>query len=336
MRRRSIVISACYFAIAAGFAAPIFAVPNGLGFQDWDVHLFFYGAVLKNFAEYGQLPFWNPWYCGGNVLLQNPQVALLSPVYPLAVVVSLPLAMKISIVLHYWVGLLGMHLLLTRIIGLRFLPGVGFLASAFTLSGALAMHLAVGHANFLPAFYLPFLLYSFCRSLETGAVKHAIIGGAILALVVFNGGLHIVPMAAVLVGILGAACSAIRRDWRPITMASILGAVGMLLAAPKVVPILLFVTSRQFWDTRVPTGHPDLMTFEMLVRSFVDPYQTRGMRLGGQIHGWYRVRELRRPADRAGGSRERDMGAGEPPHWQSVVWCVFGHDHVADPGADGW
>ncbi len=44
--------------------------------------------------EYGQLPFWNPWYCGGNVLGQNPQVALLSPVCPLSTVVSLALAMN--------------------------------------------------------------------------------------------------------------------------------------------------------------------------------------------------------------------------------------------------
>jgi hypothetical protein len=116
MRRRSVVIGAFYFALSAAFAAPLFAVPNGTGWQDWDVHLFLHGAVLKNLVEYGQLPFWNPWYCGGNVLLQNPQVPLLSPVYALAAVVSLPLAMKINIVVHYWLGLAGMHVVLARII----------------------------------------------------------------------------------------------------------------------------------------------------------------------------------------------------------------------------
>ena len=284
-RRRSVSIGAFYLALSAAFAAPLFAVPNGTGWQDWDVHLLLYGAVLKNLVEYGQLPFWNPWYCGGNVLLQNPQVALLSPAYPLAAVVSLPLAMKINIVVHYWIGLAGMHVLLTRIIGLRFLPGVVFLASAFALSGSLALHLATGHANFLAAFYLPLLLFFFCLALEDGAVRHAVIAGAILALMVFNGGLHIVPMAAVVVGLLGMVSSAARRDWRPLAIASLVGIAGALFAAPKIVPLLLFVTSPQFVDARVVAG-PDLMTLEMLMRSLIDPYQHRGITFDGQIYAW--------------------------------------------------
>jgi hypothetical protein len=282
--RRS-VIGALYLALSAAFAAPIFAVPNGTGWQDWDVHLFLHGAVLRNLVEYGQLPFWNPWYCGGNVLLQNPQVALLSPAYPLAAIVSLPLAMKINIVVHYWLGLAGMHALLTRIFGLRFLPGVVFLASAFTFSGSLALHLAIGHANFLPAFYLPFLLYFFCLALESGAVKHAVLAGAMLALMVFNGGLHIVPMAAMVVGLLGLVSSVVRRDWRPLGMASIVGIAGALFAAPRIVPLLWFVASPQFVDARI-VARRDLMTAEMLMRSLMDPYQHRGLKFDGQIYAW--------------------------------------------------
>lgn len=112
------------------------------------------------------------------------------------------------------------------------------------------------------------------------------IGGAILALMVFNGGLHIVPMAAVVVGMLGLVSSVIRRDWRPLEMASIVGIAGALFAAPKIVPLLFFVTSPQFVDERSVAGHPDLMTVEMLMRSLIDPYQNRGLRLEGQIYAW--------------------------------------------------
>ena len=287
MRRRSVLIGAFYLALSAAFATPLFTIPNGTGWLDWDVHLFLHAAVLKNLVEYGQLPFWNPWYCGGNVLLQNPQVTLLSPVYPLAAVTSIPLAMKLNIVLHYWIGLAGLHVLLTRIIGLRFLPAVLFLASAFTFAGAPALHLAVGHANFLPAFYLPLLLYFFCLALESGAVRHAVIAGAILALIVFNGGLHIVPMAAALVSMLGLVSSVVRRDWRPLATAAIVGIAGALFAAPKLLPMLFYVTSPHFLDARSAAGHPDLMTLEMLTRSLIDPYQNRGFSLNGQMYAWY-------------------------------------------------
>src|SRR5438132_6821128 len=116
---RTLSLCAMYGALSGLMCARLFTQPNALGHYDWDVHLFFYAAVLKSVVEYGQWPFWNPWYCGGNVLWQNPQVALLSPVYPLALVMSLPLAMKVNIVVHYWIGFVGMHLILRSVVGLR-------------------------------------------------------------------------------------------------------------------------------------------------------------------------------------------------------------------------
>jgi len=287
LTRRAVRIAAVYLGLSLAFCWPLFAVPNGVGIRDWDVHLFFYGAVLKNLIEYGQLPFWNPWYCGGNVLWQNPQVALLSPAYPLVAIVGLPLAMKLTIALHYFAGLVAMHLLLTRIFGLRFLPLIVFLGCVFTFSGALAMHLAVGHANFLPAFYLPFALFFFCRAIRGGALRDGVIAGGVLALMILNGGLHIVPMAGFAVAVLGMWSAVVTRTWRPLVMTAVVALAGVALAAPKLVPVARYVTSPQFWDTRTATGHPDLTTVEMLARLYLDPYQTRGLKLDGQVHGWY-------------------------------------------------
>lgn len=293
--RRPVGIGALYLALAVVFTSPLFAFPNATGWRDWDFHLFLHAAVLKSLVEYGQLPLWNPWQCGGNVLWANPQAAFFSPVYPLAAVMSIPLAMKINIVFHYWIGLVGMHLLLTRIFGIQ--PGLKtrptssllilFLASAFVFSGAPALHLAAGHANFLPVFYLPFLLYFFFLAIGSGALKHAVLAGAVLALMAWNGGLHVVPMAAAAVGMLGVVSSIARRDWRPILVASVVGVFGALFAAPRIVPLLSFVTSPQFFDARSQGGHPDLMTYEMLLRSLLDPWQNRGFRLEGQIYEWF-------------------------------------------------
>ena len=80
---------ALYALFALYFCWPLFEHPQGLGANDWDQHLFYYGVVLKNVIEYGQMPYWNPWYCGGNVMWQNPQIAILSPVYPLTAIVPL-------------------------------------------------------------------------------------------------------------------------------------------------------------------------------------------------------------------------------------------------------
>ena len=82
MNRDSKLIYLLYALLSVAFCAPLFAHPTGVGTLDWDQHLFYYAQVIKNVVEYAQPPFWSPWYCGGNVMWQNPQTALLSPVYP--------------------------------------------------------------------------------------------------------------------------------------------------------------------------------------------------------------------------------------------------------------
>ncbi len=276
-----------YGALSVSICAPLFEQPDGLGMNDWDVHLFYYASVVESIVEYGQPPFWNPWYCGGNVLWQNPQVALLSPVYPLAAVVSLPLAMKITIVAHYWLGFVGAHVLLTRAIGLTFLPLVVLLATLVTASGALALHLAAGHAPFLAAGYLPWLAYCMVRAVQGSDVRYALGAGAAIALMVVNGGLHIVQMAVAAVGIFSLLAALARRRWRPLLLAATAAVASVAYSAPKLLPVASFVTSERFWDTRLPTLHPDAMTLEMLARAYLDRDQRPRPLLASQRQRWH-------------------------------------------------
>lgn len=280
-------IAAVYGALSYAFCSPLFAQPTGLGVYDWDQHLFYYGAVLKNVVEYGQMPFWNPWYCGGNVLWQNPQIALLSPAYPLTALMPLALAMKINVVLHYWAGFLGMHLLLRRVVGVRSLPVVIFLATMFTASGAPAIHFMVGHSVFLPAFYLPYLLYCFFTAIESGRLRPALFGGAAIALMVYNGGTHIMPMAFAAIAMLSVCAAVLLRQWRPIAIGLVCCVAGLAYSAPKLLPVVAFVGGEQFWDTRPPIERPDRTTLEMAARIYLDPYQMSRAKFPEQRHGWH-------------------------------------------------
>jgi hypothetical protein len=271
--------------MSAWFCAPLFAQPLALGRADWDQHLFYRASVLKSAVEYGQLPFWNPWYCGGNVLWQNPQVPLLDPTYLLTALVPLALAMKISVVLHYWLGLAGMHVLLTRGIGLQNLPLVVFLSSTFALQGALALHVASGHATFLPGFYLPALLFLFLRALETGAARDALLGGTVFALLVHAGGAHVVPMALLAVGSVGLLAAVFRRRVSPLVVAVALVCAGAAYAAPKLVPVTAFVADR-LSDRRPDRPHNEV-TAEIFARAYVDPSQRMGDEFANQPYGWH-------------------------------------------------
>jgi hypothetical protein len=285
--RRHLPLVALYGVLSIVFCWPLFEMPQGLGSNDWDQHLFYYGVVLKNVIEYGQMPYWNPWYCGGNVMWQNPQVALLSPVYPLTLVISLQLAMKINIVLHYWIGFIGMHLLLTRIAGVTFLPAVIYLATLVTAAGAPAIHLRVGHSVFLPGFYLPLQLYFFFKAFKTGEWKYVLLSSMTLAAMVFNGGTHILPMSVAALGTFAVVAAIGRRDWRPIAFVGLFGVAAIAYSAPKLLPVAQFVAGEEFWDTRNPTEKPDLVTIDILKQTYLVPTQEVGGRLAMQRHGWH-------------------------------------------------
>jgi hypothetical protein len=273
--------------LSAVFCAPLFAQPMALGVFDWDQHLFYYASVLKNVVEYGQMPYWNPWYCGGNVMWQNPQIAILSPVYPLTAIVPLQLAMKINIVLHYWIGFVGMHLLVTRVIGVTFIPAVIYIATLVTASGAAAIHLRVGHSVFLPGFYLPLQLFFFFRAFKTGEWKYVFLAGSTLALMIVNGGTHILPMSIAALGMFSLAAALARRDWRPLALALVFGVAGLAYSAPKLLPVVQYVGSDYFWDTRNPTERPDRVTMDILKQTYLTPTQDVGERLPMQRHGWH-------------------------------------------------
>ena len=284
MRRTSYL--AAYLALSVFFCWPLFAQPLAGGNGDWDQHTFYYASVLRSVAD-GQLPFWNPWYCGGNVLWANPQVSLVSPVYLLSFVMPLTLAMKVNVVAHYLVGFIGMHLLLRRVVKLQSPAVVVYCASLFVFSGGLALHTRTGHVNFLPVFLLPLLLYCFFR-LTAGHIRSLLYGGAVLAFAVLNGGSHVVPLATILLGAVGLGALVGGRAIKPLILAASIVVLGCVYAAPKLIPIGAFIKSAEFQDRR-PVKHPDFMSLDMLQRALADGTQGTDLKIPGgvQKYGWH-------------------------------------------------
>ncbi len=264
----------------------MFVQPLAQGAGDWDQHTLFYAAVMRN-AAFGDLPFWNPWYCGGNVLWANPQTSLVSPVYLLALVMPITLAMKINVLAHYVAGCIGMHLVVRRIIGVKSFAVVVYLVSLFVFSGAIALHLAAGHTIYLPVLLLPLLVYCFWQAAE-GRPRSALLGAAVVGFSILNGGSHVLPLAAVLLGGLGVAALFAGRTSKPLIVAGAILVLGCAYAAPRIAPVMAFIRSPYFKDTR-PVKEPDFMSLQMLLVSFWDPAQhsiTGKVTPGVQWYGW--------------------------------------------------
>ena len=279
-------LAAVYTALSTWFCWPLFADPLAAGAGDWDQHLLYYAAVLRN-AAFGDLPFWNPWYCGGNVLWANPQVSLVSPVYLLALVMPLTLAMKFNVVAHYLIGCLGMHLVVRRIVGVKGTAVTVFLVSLFVFSGAIALHLGAGHTNFLPVLLLPLVVFCFFRA-SAGQTRGVILGGAVIGFSILNGGMHVVPLTLVLLGALGLGALVFGRRVRPLILAGVMFLLGCAYAAPRIAPTMAFIRGADFHDAR-PVKEPDFMSAEMIWTAFFagSQHALRGkVTPGVQLYGW--------------------------------------------------
>lgn len=61
-----------FFVLSLVFVGPILKGMYMHGILDWDQHFFYHAVPRATLLEHHQFPLWNPYQCGGNILLANP------------------------------------------------------------------------------------------------------------------------------------------------------------------------------------------------------------------------------------------------------------------------
>src|SRR3990167_557210 len=90
---------------------PIFKNITYLGTGDWDQHFFYNAVPRKTILSFYQIPLWNPYYCGGNVLLAHPESVWLNPFFIFVLIFGEVIGLKIELFLHLILGMFGVFLL---------------------------------------------------------------------------------------------------------------------------------------------------------------------------------------------------------------------------------
>lgn len=223
------------------FAYPALAHISSLGSaNDWDQHLLYHWVPYVSVVDHGELPMWNPWACGGTPLLANPQARYLSPFFLLHLLFGPVVGLHLEIVLHLAI-MAGGGWFLARELGMR---RVGRAAVALIFLGTSAhyLHLAMGHTWALSYAYLPWIFALTWRALKTSSLWSAMLVGALLALVIYEGGIYPAPQAALLVVLLCIGTALKKRRLYPLAVAAVAGVTAAGLAAPKLLPTLKFMS----------------------------------------------------------------------------------------------
>ena len=254
---------------------------NNWGIHDWDQHLFYEGAARETILTFHQFPLWNPWQCGGNVLLANPQSSFLSLHFPLTLLLGEVIAMKIAIILYLFIGLLGMWFVSQKL-------NIKGLASYFPpvilmLSGLYAVRMTVGHTNWYHLAWIPWIFFFLLKSKDN--LINVIPASFFLALIFLGGGIH--PFIfTVLILVVYTFFSAIKdKNLHLLKVLAILFLLWMPLAAIKLAPMMAVYNEMQ------PIEQNDIqpISLKILFDALIDRTPSLSTSYGDfwQLHEYY-------------------------------------------------
>ncbi|MFL5433385.1 MAG: hypothetical protein ACJ784_02625 [Myxococcales bacterium] len=248
MRQRAVSI-ACCIGVALAFASSTVLRCSNRGCSsvlerpsetdDTRQFLMMWEVSRVSLRDFGELPSWNPYHCGGVVHYLDPQVPFPGPLFFLLFAfVPAVVAIKLWNFLHLVAGALGARAL-ARDSGAD--PPSQVLAAVLMIAGGgVAEHLGGGQLWYTPFLLLPWALWAHRRALHDR--RYAVLCAAIFALAVLEGGVYPVPL-----GLCAIAFDSLLRIGSPAERRGLARSLPMfavlfpLLAAVKLVPVLAFL-----------------------------------------------------------------------------------------------
>jgi hypothetical protein len=265
-------------ALALLYWLPAFSRPKRLAGDDWEYfqHMWEVGWVAAR--RHRELALWDPFQCGGVPLFGDPQAQLYGPWFLLAFVVGTTLALKLGIVLHAAVALFAMYRYASQIHGLSRVASA-YAAAVFTGSGFFAWHIAIGHASFLPFFFLPLVLQLYHQAC---AERRAVVWLAlVLSLMLFEGGVYPLPFSLLLLGFEALVRAARTRRPRESLQPLLLAGVGFaLLSGVRWLPSLVELARHPR-----PVADSDYLGIDDLIGIFTT--RQHDSRVPGHVWPWH-------------------------------------------------
>jgi hypothetical protein len=220
------------------FYSPLVRDWHNWGIEDWDYWAQHHEAQRTSLLDYAQIPHWNPWCCGGTDLAAHPGSRIFAPTSLFSVALGATSGIKIEIVLHALLGIVGLWAL-SRSLGVgafaaSLAPAFYFLGPFYALPSSAGM-LWVTSLAFLPWTFLFFL-----RALSGD--RRALFACSIsLALMYFSGGAYPLVITVVFLG--GYAALEAPRVGLLRGVATVAASVAMagMLGAVKLVPSIEFL-----------------------------------------------------------------------------------------------
>jgi len=245
---------------------------------DWDYFGEQLWAAERTLLYYHQFPMWDPYRCGGTPLFASPFLALLSPFGLLRVILPPMMGLHLQVPIYLALGWAGGYIL-GRVIGLRPMGSIAC-ATVYPASSWFFLHLAIGHFNFMPFMYLPWLLSVIWMARPGHVRRLSVVGGVLGGLIFFESGPTVAVFSAPLIAIV-VIWLCIERNENSAGFVTLgIAAFAIGLSAIKLLPTLALVSSR-------PVGVPEADSVAVLIHALLSRNQNSHILVPGSAWGYY-------------------------------------------------
>jgi hypothetical protein len=201
---------------------------------DWDLFTQLRWVPYYTITQFHQLPFWNPYKCGGMGMLSNPESMVVSPSLIPYLLFGPYAGLYIEIVSHIAIGFAGGYVL-ARVMALGRIAAI-VSAMVFASSSWIYLHLSVGHLNFLSVLYIPWVAALLLISIKRRKFLPAGIGGLICALTLTEGN-YAFLYTAIVIGSVALMLALLTLSIWPLIYGLVIGLFGLGFGALKLIPM---------------------------------------------------------------------------------------------------
>lgn len=243
-RKTNVLYPLLFALLAIYYTLPFLYRYDYWGVRDWGLFTTIAAVPAGSIIHYSQFPFWNPYLGGGNILFHHPEVAVLSPFFPLYLIFGAVIGLKIQVLICYFLGFWGSHRLFCR---LGVSPAASAMSSvAYFGSVHFVLHFAEGHIPFTHFCFLPWFVYFVLLSVEKR--KQLAPAALALALMILGNGAAVPLLYTVTFSsLLFALMSLERRKLAYFRNLAVAAVAGAALAAVKSLPMVIYLVQNR-WE----------------------------------------------------------------------------------------
>lgn len=245
------------------------AMPWGIG--DWDYHHSQAHIYQQTIREYGEVPLWNPYFCGGTAALGDPEYAVLTPAFALQYFWGVETGAGLVLLLGFIITGMGV-VVLGKYLGLA--PVEAALSALIVIgSSALVLKASEGHLPIIFAYmWVPWILWSWLQNKSFRC-------GIFLTFALLQGGIYILSYTAIALGILLFMQP---NRWQSFRSALVAGLWMLGLSSWQFIPTLYWLAEYQ--DEAFVASTNTLMNLPDI---FFGRYMHNAFVINNQVSGWH-------------------------------------------------